>query len=147
MDRYGDDLEADFQQVWHLDLGELVRQGKIRKITNLIDRLPQASRFYAAVSDDEEHVRMILEAQEGQPKKTVAPPSSEWGSLEEGIAGANDRLDVIAAVLVAANGGKPPKSKPYQRPVSKFEEVRQAMTEEQAKSVTARVLRRRARVE
>jgi len=146
MDRYGDELEADFQQVWHLDLGELVRQGKIRRIVNLIDQLPQACRFYSAVANDEEHVKAIIEKQGDQPE-SKGPSLAEWNGQSEALAAVVDGLHMVVAAVIASQGGKPPTMKPYQRPTTAFEDMRQLVHEERHKSLAARVLRRSAQVE
>lgn len=139
MDRYGDGLEADFQEIYHLNLGELLRQWQFRRVLNLIHQLPQACRFHAAVANDEEHVELILAAQEGQPDKKSGPPLAEWGSQNEQLASIYDALMSLVAITVKANGGNPGKTSPYMRPPTAFDDVRQEMRERSHRKVLSRV--------
>lgn len=111
-----------------LDLGEMVRTGQYRKILNFIDHLPQASHYYQAVANDDEHVELILKAQEaqgGQPEaEQTGPPLSEWTATVDSLAQVRDLLSQILTVSIAAAGGKPEKARSAPRPATKFDTVR-----------------------
>lgn len=144
LDRYGDALEADF--AWGgpgysggMDLGELWRNGKRRRILNLITQLPQASRFAAAVANDPEHVEAILEATKNDPQKEVSPPLSTWTTDTDFLAQIKDTLEVTLAVLVRANGGSSRKVKPVKRPQTAFADAAEKRTVSQHRKVVERV--------
>lgn len=145
MERYGDDLEADFQEHYRLNLGELLRQWQFRRALNLISKLPQACRFHAAVANDEEHVDAILAAQEGQDVKPMGPPLAEWGTQNDQLARLEDGINALIAVMVKANGGNPGKVKPARRPDTAFDSVRQRRAEDRHRKTVARVLRTASR--
>jgi len=121
------------------------RSGRHRKALNLIAHLPQASHYHAAVANDEEHVKAIIEATEGQPKKSYTPPLSEWTPLNEQIATLTDTVEGLLAVTTKANGGNPGKLKPQPRPATKFADVRQAMLENRHRKLVERLMRNRRR--
>lgn len=139
LDRYYLDIEADVQEVYGVELGQLVRNVKLRRVLSLIDRLPQASRFAAAVANDEEHVEMILEAQKDQPESEYSPPLSTWGTTNEQLAAVRDLLETLIAVTIQANGGKARRVKPSPRPRTKFAEAAEKMAVARHKSIVARV--------
>lgn len=92
---------------------------------NLIHHLPQASHYFQAVANDEEHVELLLKATEGQPETgPVGPPMSEWTATVDKLAGVQDTLGQILSVSIAAAGGKPGKPQQALRPPTKFDSVR-----------------------
>ena len=59
-------------------------------------------------------------------KRHRAPPISEFGPEVEALAAIYDRLGgVIHAVVASAGAKKPPKPKPYIRPVTALDRARQ----------------------
>lgn len=114
---------------------------------NLIDQLPQASRYHAAVANDDEHVEAILAATEGQPKREVAPPLAEWTQDAELLASIKDSIEVLISTTIATSGTKPPRVKPTKRPNTKYEDVRQRRMEERHQRTVARVMKRARQVE
>src|SRR5690606_2622006 len=145
-ERYGSQLEADFQSCYQLDLGELWRSGKHDRILRLIGQLPQDSRFAASVAQDPEHVEAILEATGGQQSE-YAPPLVGWSTANDQLATVIDELQVLIATLVAANGGSPGKVKPAPRPKTGFQDARAKMAKSKHKALVARVMRKRAPVD
>ena len=110
-----------------------------RRIASLIHQLPQASRLAQATANDPEHVEMILAAQQKDgPTPTYAPPLSEWGVAEGLLADLVDSVQTLAAITIAVNSGKPPKTHPTPRPRTAFEDARKA----RAKRDHERTLRR-----
>lgn len=98
------------------------------------------------MANDEEHVEAILKATEGQPKNT-SPALSEWGHSNEQLATIADRLEVLTAVLVSANGGNFGKVSSSPRPETSFDVVRDRLRKQKHRQIVDRVLRRGATVE
>lgn len=140
LERYGDALEADFQQVYGLNLGKLWRSRQHSRMLRLIHQLPQASRFNAEVANDPEHVQAIVEATEGQ-QTAYHPPMSEWHIENEQLATVADLLQNVIQAIVASNGAKPPKMKPMARPRSEFDAARERAKLSNHRKLVARVLR------
>lgn len=139
MERYGDDLEVDFQREG-LDLGQMIRGGKIRRILNFIDHLPQASHFYAAVSQDKEHVKALLEATKGQPPTPYHPPQSEFGLTQELLTKVVEAVQQATLAVIASAGAKPPKVKPLPRPASLVEDIKLEDIERKHEDLVRRIL-------
>lgn len=107
---------------------------------NLISRLPQSSRFNAAVANDPEHVEAILTATGSQPEQDeYAPPLEGWEVMNDQLATLIDLTETQIAVTVKANGGKPGKIKPSARPRTAFNDVRAKMRVEKHRKLVARV--------
>lgn len=146
LERYFEPIEADFQDR-SLNLGQLVRNGKYRRMLSLIDRLPQDSRFAEAVANDEEHVAMILEAQKDQPQETRGPALSSWSTTNDQLAALVDSVNTLIAITVKANQGNPGKVKPSPRPTTKFAEIAEKQAVSRHRATVARVRKRPLPVE
>lgn len=145
LDRYGAEIEADFQGPIYsgLDLGELWGSRRWGKILRLINQLPQASRYYAAVANDEEHVALLVKAQEGQPAKKHTPPMSQWTQETDVLAGIYDGIQHLIGVTVAVSGNKAPATVPYARPETAFDKVRENQKMQKHQAVVDRVRKAR----
>lgn len=94
----------------------------------LIRQLPQFSRYYAALVNDEEYVTQALRAMEDQPdseKKNQGISLTEFTPEVAALARVEDLLQNILGVTIAAAGGKAPKFKPAPRPRTAFSAVRE----------------------
>ena len=147
LERYGDELEADFQSVYTLNLGELWRSGQHSRMLRLIHQLPHSSRFNAKVANDPEHVEAIIKATEGQPREPYHPPLAGWGTEHEMLASIADKVDHLAAVMIAANGATPPKPILMPRPKTEFGAVEERRKLEAHNALVERMLRPRAPVD
>ena len=132
-----------------MNLGELVRARQRRRLLTLINQLPPASRYTAAVSNDDEHVALLIEAMERQPKtdeKDESGPSlAGWTPEVDKLTEISDLLAQNLSVAIAAAGGKPKPMKPSSRPVSAFARVKERKTVSAHKSVVQRMAEARAR--
>lgn len=126
--------------MYRLDLGKLWRSRTWRRLANLINQLPQASRYYSAVASDEDHVAALLEAQGDQPQKHKGPSVADWPLEVEMLARIIDALRENTSATIAVMGATPPKTKPVERPSTAFEAAREKRRAEQHKSLVARVL-------
>lgn len=150
LDRYGTEIEADFQGPIYsgLDLGELWRSHQWGRILRLINQLPQASRYYAAVANDEEHVALLVKAQEGQPARKHTPPMSQWSQEVDVLASIHDGIQHLIGVTVAVSGNRAPTAVPYSRPETAFDKIRENQKMEKHQAVVDRVRKaREAQVE
>ncbi len=126
MDHYGAELEADFQEKYGLELGRLWRARQWARILRLANRLPRASRFVQASSNDEEHVRALQEAmaQSDKPRNT-GPALSEWTQEAEILAVIADLVQQNGLIAMTAAGAKNAgRLRPYPRPQTAWESVR-----------------------
>lgn len=146
LERYFKPLEGDFQD-WGLNLGQMWRKGKHRRMLRLIEQLRRGSRFAAAVANDEEHVALILEAQKDQPEQAASYSLEEWGTQNDQLAGLLDAVNTLVAVTVKANGGNPGRIKPSARPTTKFAEVAEQKAVSRHRATVARVRKRPLPVE
>lgn len=135
MDRYTDAIAYDLQAHLHLDLGVLWRGRRWRTLLAYIDRLPHHSYFAEAVSLDEDHARMLAEAEadlpDGEKATKQTPPLRTWTTEVAVLTKILDAIRHLDYVTVAANSGRgnagtPPEPSPV--PASAFDKARQQTT-------------------
>lgn len=122
LERYGKAIEADlaFRGV---DLAQLWRQRRWRFLLNLIDHLPRDSAFIEALAEDDELADRNVARPDNGRRRT--PPISEFTPDVELLAAVYDRLGNLITVVAATAGSKrPPKPKPWPRPVTAIERAR-----------------------
>lgn len=129
-----------------LNLGKMWRSRQLNRILRLINQLPQASRFNAAVANNPEHVEQIVAATGGQQSE-YSPPLSEWHIENDQLATVADKLDILIGTLIAVNGGKPGKTQPSPRPKTAFKDARMKIRKAQHKRLVARMLPHKAQVD
>jgi hypothetical protein len=123
----------------------LWRARRWRYLLNLIDHLPRNTYFSQAVASDEEHTRMMLEAQQraGGEKGEYHPPLAQW-SQEAGMLA--DLIDEVRALryittLAAGDGNNRPKPPvPYTRPENAAAKIKEDMRRERHEALVARML-------
>jgi hypothetical protein len=102
-----------------VDLLDLWRDKiSVRKVLNLVDRLPSGSQYISAIVDDED----LADAVDAAAQST--PSVSEWSPTVAALAVIADRLATLINVQVARGGGKPGQVDPYPRPVTAAQRVR-----------------------
>jgi len=106
-----------------------------RLLFNVVTGLPSDSHYVAALADDEE----LAASTEADPKPRP-PRLTEWSPEVQALAATVDRLGDVLRVLVAANGGNPPKIPHYPRPVTASERVKQRRRMRDHQALVARVL-------
>jgi hypothetical protein len=110
-------------------------------LLDLIDHLPSNSAFHAAIADDEDYARQVLELEEREGRPAAAPPRLDEFSPEvRALAVIADKLSYLASIQVARAGKTPPKSEPYPRPVTALDRVRRRRDMARHRSVVARLL-------
>lgn len=121
---------------------ELWQGRQIRRLLNLIDHLPRNSRYSEAVSNDPEHMRMLLDAG-GGPTKNARPPMSSWTPEVEAITGVADLLKALLGVTIMANskkGAKKPDLAPALRPGTVLSEIERQRKRERHRMLVAKML-------
>lgn len=121
-----------------LDLATEWRGRRWRRLLNIIDHLPRDSYMHEAMADDEALAEHLLAREPAEQ-----PPVrrwSEYGVQVELLTAIFDRLGEVPNAIAAANGAKPRKLKPYPRPVTAIERVRERKAEQKHRSVVSRVL-------
>lgn len=154
MRRYPDAIEGDLMRLPGCPpLTELWQSRQWRRLLNAIDSLPRTSQMAAAVAGDEEHARMIAEAQERRSRaddKPYAPPLTQWSPEAEGLADVFDMLQNLLIVTIMANSGKgaqKPAFKPHPRPLLASATIRHQVRQRRHDELARRLLRRREAAE
>lgn len=146
IDRYSDEIEYDLRVLADEDLGTLWRTRRWRYLLNLVDHLPSNCWYTAAVSNDEEHARMMAEAMAEQERAPDAedsgPPVQFWDQHAAMLADLIDATRAIPQALVAANGGKPKEMPPYPRPKTALERARKLAAFESRKARHEKLVQR-----
>ena len=117
MPRFRAEIRADFQQVYGVDLHTLWRRREGQRIIDLLDGLPRNSRFRAAMLNDPEFAKMIVDQEDKRRQSGEDDEPFQWGPAEyspevialqrlEGL------LDELAVVVTAQLQGKKSKRKP-----------------------------------
>lgn len=106
-------------------------------VLDYLEHLPRTSAYHAAVGADEEVAEALARQREQAPK---TPSTTEFSPEMQALATISDQLQVIANILVAANGGKAGAVKPYPRPVTALQKARERRRYDQHQSLVARVL-------
>jgi len=124
LSQYGGAIEYDLQTICGVDLADLWRQRRWRKLLSLIDQLPRASRFMEALAADEDLARLYLEhADDDEP-----PPGerwSDWTPERDGLARVEDAIQLLTRTVAAVGGAKNSSPfKPAARPRSAMDDVR-----------------------
>lgn len=110
-------------------------------ILDFLEHLPSTSAYNAALADDEDLAREMLE----QPEPPARPPRlTEFGPDVRVLAEIRDLQASILAVLIKANGGKPQKTKPYPRPVTALQKMRRRVKYSRHMDLVRRVLPNRS---
>lgn len=146
LDKYASELEVDFARVYPgIDPGDLWRRRQWRKLLNLIDHLPRASFFTAAVANDDEHVEQIIAAREraGSEQGESGPSLSEYDGVLERLDALVDATNQNTKATIAAAGAKPPQIPPQQRPETAFERVAHRRKTAKHQQTVSRMLRKK----
>ena len=91
--------------------------------------------------NDEEHVKLLLKAQEGQDKQPWAPPMATWSPELEQLVTLTDAVRTVQVTLSRVNGGKG-EFKPSPRPVTMMDKVRRQLRRLAHQELVRRVLPR-----
>lgn len=105
-------------------------------LLDLIDQLPQASRFMEAVANDPEQAALIAEA---RSKDDDDEPSflrlSEFGLTERLLRDAVLAIRGVQAAVIASASGKPARIEPYPMPRTEIARAVERANERWAQSI------------
>jgi hypothetical protein len=147
MDRYSDQLEADFPR-WYPGIGpaDMWRARKWRALLNLIDHLPQNTHYQNALAKDPEHAARIAEhrAQHPEQETDASPPWYTWSPELAKLTDVLDQLKIISYRIAATNGATGvEKPKMDARPKSELSKAMERMKWRKHEALAARMLRNR----
>lgn len=110
-------------QVYGVDLARWWQDRRYRGLLELIDQLPQASRYMEAVANDPEQARLIAEARSKGSGEGEAwsPRLAEFDLHARLMRDQIQALMGVQAAVIAAAGAKPPKIDPYPVPVTEID--------------------------
>ena len=109
-----------------MDLSEWIESGRWRATLELVEQLPWASRFRAAMLNDPDYADMIAEAQLRQESEGSddGPSVAEFGSVEQRLTTLIDLMKVQVQWSQRQAGVKSPsKMKPEPRPKTLVSEL------------------------
>ncbi|MGQ3385297.1 hypothetical protein [Glutamicibacter sp. TV12E] len=133
MERFGPEIEADLQETYGVDLGELFDSKRWPKLLRLIDRLPPHSRYISAIRNDEEEAKKIIDHPDfNKPGEDTGPSLEGYTQLNYQVADLIDAVRVLQATLVGVNGGKAKNPKPVKRPMTAIDKVKAQRAKEGA---------------
>ena len=156
VDKYRPAISNDLAVYTHFDLGELWRARRWTKLLDVIDRLPAHSWYNAAVSNDEEHARMMAESYAARKRDgdqdSTGPSLTTWTPEVSVMTNVLDAVRRVEHAVYASQHGKkagdPPKAVP--RPVTALERAMRKAEHDRRKKVhedlVARVLPHKAAV-
>lgn len=114
------------------------RARRWRELLNYIDRLPSASHFIRALSEDDEYAEAVI-ASRGDRDEPYAPALSEWTPEVDLLARISDGIGSLIAMYSSAHGSTV-RPAPAPRPRTAFERVRARMAMTRHTKLAAKVL-------
>lgn len=142
--RYRAEARADLYSEYGVSLAELVTQGRLIELADLLSQLPQASRFWAALMDDSEYAEMVAEASlytddasEDPPK--WAPSYRDYSAMYQLVAQVHDSVGVLNYTTAAVQGGKPKKPRSFPAPVTAIDKAQQVAEKGLADSLLSKM--------
>ena len=121
-----------------MDLSEWIESGRWRATLELVEQLPWASRFRAAMLNDPDYADMIAEAQLRQESEGSddGPSVAEFGSVEQRLTTLIDLMKVqVQWSQRQAGVTSPSKMKPEPRPKTLVSELIERKEQEVGLSV------------
>lgn len=136
MDKYGDEIEADLQHHYRVDLLDFFRGRRSwRQLLNFIQKLPSSSLTTEAMADDDELAALMAD----RPVTNTGPRLSEYTAEVARLDIILDRLSELISVTLQLNGGKAPRLRPAKRPETAYARLQRRRTEDKLGSLIAEV--------
>ena len=108
-----------------------------QEILDYLEHLPRTSAYHTAIAEDEDLAEQMADIPDQKP----GPPRlAEFSPEVQVMAEVRDLLATLINVQIARAGKRPSKVKPYPRPVSAVEQVRQRHRYQQHRSLVAQLL-------
>lgn len=127
--RYRPQARADLYEVYGVSLAEIVYERRWVELVDLLSQLPQASRFWAAVVDDDEYAEQVAEAylyrddDEDEPP-SWAPPFRDYTAMYQLTTQIYDAVSNLTYTTAKVNGAKAKKPKPFPTPRTAIDEAK-----------------------
>lgn len=140
LQRFGEDLEVDFQVHYRLDLVRMFRTRQWRKLLNFVRKLPANSHYRAAIQVDRE---MALAAGEPDPNAKWHPEQETYSAEVRAIGHLIDEVRQLRQALIAVNsspGKQLPPVIPYPQPRSVWPEIEAERRQAKHERLAARIL-------
>ena len=109
VDKHRGALTSDLARYTSSDLGELWRARRWSQLLDIVDRLPAHSHSSAALSNDEEHAKMLAQAIAARPKDerdSGGPSLTTWTPEVAMLAKVVDAVQGVRYAVVATQVGK-----------------------------------------
>lgn len=108
VDHYQGALEYDLQNHLGVDLRELWTERRWGQLLNYIDRLPSHTWYAQAVSEDPEHVALLVKQMaeadlDGGKKERPSPPLNTWSPEVAKLTDIHDALKELAHLTASAH--------------------------------------------
>jgi len=133
VDHYHDEIQVDFRVIYREDIDALWRARRWTYALNLIDHLPVDCWYTEAVSNDEEHAKMVAEAMAERrggddDDKPKGPPLRHWNQQASMMAELIDAVREVNHTNQQIAGGKPGDFKSYKRPTTAIDRAQREAT-------------------
>lgn len=138
---YRAEARADLYEVYGVSLAVLIAERRLVELAELLGQLPQASRFWAAMSDDDDYAERIAEGEQfadGDEPPSWAPAYRDYTALYQLVTKVHEAIDVVSYNVAASGGIKPKKPKPFPRPVTAIERARSKADRDMANGLLAK---------
>lgn len=127
MTRYKAEIRADLLQVYGADLGDWLRSERWSALVDLIDQLPSACRVNEAIAQDDEAadelVAMLDDSESEGPD--WSPRVAEFDLTNTMLAQLINEVKLLGQTIIASNGGKAKKIKPFPTPRTAIDRARE----------------------
>lgn len=140
---YRAEARADLYEIYGVSLAELISEKRFTELSDLLTQLPQASRFWAVMMEDESYCEMALDAhlsQEDDDEEVPkwAPAYRDYTANYQLLAQIYDAINVLNYTTAAVQGAKGVKKpKPLPSPKTGIDRAKERVAREQASSLYA----------
>lgn len=139
---YRAEARADLYEIYGVSLAELISEKRFTELSDLLTQLPQASRFWAVMMEDEDYIGMVLdqyldEDSDDEETPTWSPPYKDYDSKYALLAQIYNMLGIINHTTAAVAGGKPRKPQQLPGPKTGIDRAKAKVAREQANNLYA----------
>lgn len=142
LNRYGEEIEYDLQSHCNVDLAHELRAGRVRRLLNLIGKLPNNSHYFDARAHDIDQARYVIKHPElmNDAQSSKIGEFASWTPTDAKLADVIDLLQHLIRVQLS-RGGVPnlPKVVPSWRPVGAIQDAQEEADQEHHDYIVSRV--------
>lgn len=123
---------------------DLITQGRVVELIDLLSQLPKASRWWGALMDDADYAEMVAEASlyrddDGDDPPSFAPAFRDYTPLYQLTAQVHDAIGVLNYTTGAVQGAKMKKPKPWPIPETAIDKAQSAAQLDHANDFLAKL--------